>query len=355
MRVLVTGHAGYLGTAMIPVLRKAGHEPTGLDTGFYRGCELRPSPEAPSLPLDIRDVTADHLAGFGAVVHLAALSNDPLGDLDPELTAEINFRSTVKLAQEAKRAGVRRFVFSSSCSMYGATGTDAVTEDAPLAPLTAYAESKVRSEEALSGLADDHFSPVFLRNATAYGVSPALRLDLVLNNLVAWAHTTGEIRILSDGSPWRPLVHVHDIARAVVAVLAVPAERSHAQAFNVGADAENYRVRELARLVQEQMPDCSVTYAGTGDPDPRSYRVSFRKFHATFPDFALVWSARTGVHELLDAYRGARLTLADFQGDRYTRLKRLQTLQSQGALDDGLRWTGVRGDASHTAVELGRT
>ena len=238
MKVLVTGHHGYLGSVTGPALVAAGHDVTGLDTLFYRGCDLGPVQDAlPALELDVRDVTADDLRGFDAVVHLAALSNDPLGDLDPELTHEINFRATVDLARAAREAGVSRFVFASSCSMYGASEDERVTEDAPLKPITAYAESKVRSEEALAELADDDFSPVFMRNATVHGVSPRLRIDIVLNNLVGWAFTTGAVRILSDGTPWRPVIHVADVADATVALLEAPRETVHGQAFNVGADS----------------------------------------------------------------------------------------------------------------------
>jgi nucleoside-diphosphate-sugar epimerase len=339
VKVLVTGSHGYIGSVTVLVLREAGHDVTGLDARYYRGCDLFPDGEqAPLLELDVRDVGPNELAGFDAVVHLAALSNDPLGDLDRELTLEINYRATVSLARAAKEAGVERFVFSSSCSMYGASGEDdLVGEDAPLCPLTAYAESKVRAEEALAGLADDSFAPVFMRNATAYGVSPRLRIDLVLNNLVGWAHTTGAVRILSDGTPWRPLVHVEDIARAALAALEAPAEVVRGEAFNVGAANENYQVRELAEIVRETVGG-TVEYAGRGDPDPRSYRVDFGKLTRTFPGFGTRWTARAGAEELLDAYRAAGLDLAGFEGPRFTRLKRLRELLDSGALAPDLRW-----------------
>jgi nucleoside-diphosphate-sugar epimerase len=344
MKVLVTGSHGYIGSVTVPVLRAAGHDVTGLDTCYYRGCDLYEAEEpAPLLELDVRDVRTDHLAGFDGVVHLAALSNDPLGDLDRELTLEINYRATVQLAQAAKEAGVERFVFSSSCSMYGASGEDdLVDEEAPLRPLTAYAESKVRAEEELAGLADGHFSPVFMRNATAYGVSPRLRIDLVLNNLVGWAHTTGAVRILSDGTPWRPLVHVEDIAGAALAALEAPADVVRGEALNVGAASENYQVRELAEIVREAVGDCTIEYAGSGDPDPRSYRVDFGKLTRAFPDFATRWDARAGAAELLGAYRGVGLDLAEFEGPRYTRLKRLRELLDSGALDTDLRLRSLR-------------
>ena len=340
MKVLVTGSHGYIGSVTVPVLRAAGHDVTGLDSLLYRGCDLFEAEDAaPVLELDVRDVRPEHLAGFDAVVHLAALSNDPLGDLDREQTLEINYRATVQVARAAKEAGVGRFVFSSSCSMYGASGEDdLVDEDAPLRPLTAYAESKVRAEEELARLADADFAPVFMRNATAYGVSPRLRLDLVLNNLVGWAHTTGAVRILSDGTPWRPLVHVEDIAGAALAALEAPAELVRCEAFNVGSANENYQVRELAEIVRETVGDCTVEYAGSGDPDPRSYRVDFGKLERAFPGFRTRWSARAGAGELLAAYRRAQLDRTAFESPRYTRLKRLRELLESGALDAELRW-----------------
>jgi nucleoside-diphosphate-sugar epimerase len=340
MRVLVTGHHGYLGSITTEVLRAAGHSVVGLDTFFYEGCDLwNDSTSIETIRRDVRDVRAQDLAGFDAVVHLAALSNDPLGDFDPELTADINFRATISLALAAREAGVERFVFASSCSMYGAQGgDDAVDETAPLQPLTAYAESKVRSEEELAQHASDRFSPVFMRNATAYGASPRLRLDIVLNNLVGWAFTTGEAKIMSDGTPWRPLVHVQDIARATAALLAGPRELVHAEAFNIGGENENYQVRDLGEIVRETVPGSQVTYAGSGDPDPRSYRVAFGKFAAAFPDFRFEWDARRGAAELLDAYRIAGLDLEEFEGDRFVRLRRLRRLLESGSLDDDLRW-----------------
>ena len=332
MKVLVTGHHGYIGSVAAPLLAEAGHGVTGLDTFFYEGCDfVADGIEAPSLRIDVRDVQTEQLAGFDGIVHLAALSNDPLGELDAELTHEINFRATVELARLAKEAGVRRFIFASSCSMYGASGTDVlITEDAPLRPLTAYAESKVRAEEALVELADADFAPVFLRNATAYGASPRVRLDVVLNNLAAWAFTSGQIRIMSDGTPWRPLVHVRDIAAAAAAALVAPAERISGEAFNVGADSENYRVSELADIVHETFPACEIAYAEDAGPDPRSYRVDFSKLAKTLPDAAPKWTARDGAQELHDAFRSVGLTSSGF--DLYTRLSRLKTLVADGSL-----------------------
>jgi nucleoside-diphosphate-sugar epimerase len=343
MKILLTGHHGYIGAVTGPLLRAAGHELTGLDTFFYEGCDLREDADGlPALRLDLRDADSAALAGYDAVVHFAALSNDPLGDISPELTKEINFEATLRLAHAAKQAGVARFVLSSSCSMYGtATPENAADEQAPLKPLTAYAESKVLSEQALAELADSDFSPVFMRNATAYGVSPRLRVDLVLNNLVGWAFTTGKVRIMSDGTPWRPLVHVEDIARATLAVLEAPREVVHGEAFNVGRDEENYQVRDLAEIVQETVGDCEIEYAGSGDPDPRSYRVDFGRFARAFPKAGLRWTARDGAQEVLDAYREVNLTREQFESDRYIRLKRLRRLLDAGKLDAELRWRGA--------------
>jgi nucleoside-diphosphate-sugar epimerase len=339
VNVLVTGHHGYLGSVTGPVLVASGHDVTGLDTLYYRGCDLGTVESAlPALELDVRDVTADDLRGFDAVVHLAALSNDPLGDLDPELTYEINFRATVDLARAAREAGVSRFLFASSCSMYGASEDERVTEDAPLKPITAYAESKVRSEEALAELADDDFSPIFMRNATVHGVSPRLRIDIVLNNLVGWAFTTGAVRILSDGTPWRPVIHVADVADATAALLQAPRETVHAQAFNVGADSENYQVRDLAEIAREVVPGSEVEYGGAGDPDPRSYRVDFGKLTRALPELGLRRTARESAQELYDAYGAAGLTFEEFDGPRFTRLKRLQSLLAEGKLGEDLRW-----------------
>jgi nucleoside-diphosphate-sugar epimerase len=339
MRVLVTGHHGYIGSVAAPMLKEAGHDVTGLDTFFYEGCDLLDDAlDFATLRMDLRDVTTDALEGFGGIVHLAALSNDPLGELDEELTREINLRGTVELARKAKEAGVRRFVFASSCSMYGASGRDELmTEDAPLRPLTAYAESKVRAEEALSELADDDFAPVFMRNATAYGASPRVRLDVVLNNLAAWAFTTGKVMIMSDGTPWRPLVHVRDIAASTAAALVAPVSLVRNEAFNVGSNDENYRVRELAEIVRDAFTGCEIEYAEGAGPDPRSYRVDFRKLTETLPDARPTWTARDGARELLDAFRSVGLTSGGF--DLYTRLSRLKSLLAEGSLDDDLRWS----------------
>lgn len=342
MRVLVTGHNGYIGSVMVPVLRAAGHEVVGLDSFFFEDCSLgvEDGQKVPVLRKDIRDVRVSDLDGFNAIAHLAALCNDPLGDLHPEWTHDINHQASVQLAHMAREAGVQRFLYASSCSMYGAAGgDDTMTEAAPLRPLTAYAISKVRTEEDVSKLADASFSPVFMRNATAYGVSPRLRADVVLNNLVCWAHTTGQIRIMSDGTPWRPIVHVQDIGRAFAAALAAPRATIHNQAFNVGANGENYQVRELAEIVKATVPGCSVQYAAGAGPDPRSYRVDFGKLTRAFPDLRLQWNASFGAKDLYAALQEAQVTLADFQGRKYIRLSQIRHLLGQGLLDGTLRWT----------------
>ena len=341
MRVLVTGHNGYIGSVMVPILRAAGHEIVGLDTFYFAECTLEDGlGPVPALRRDIRDIRETDLEGFDAIVHLAALCNDPLGDLYPEWTEQINHEASVTLARLARAAGVSRFLYASSCSMYGASGSDdLLTEDAPLRPLTAYAVSKVRTEEDVCKLGDSSFSPVFMRNATAYGVSPRLRADVVLNNLVCWAHTTGRIRILSDGSPWRPIVHVQDISRAFAAALVAPRERIHNHAFNVGANGDNYQVRELAEVVRNTVPGCTVEYADAAGPDPRSYRVDFGKLTRTFPDFHPQWNASFGAKELYQALQEAHVTFDDFQGRRFIRLAQLKHLRTTGRVDESLRWS----------------
>jgi nucleoside-diphosphate-sugar epimerase len=341
MRVLVTGSAGYIGSVLVPELLAAGHDVVGLDAMYFDAGDpfVSGGGSVETMRMDVRDVTPELLTGFDGIVHLAALSNDPLGDLDPELTYDINLRASVALAESARRAGVERFVFSSSCSIYGASSSsEAVDESATLAPLTPYAESKVLAEEALAKLADESFAPVSLRNATAYGVSPRLRVDLVLNNLVAWAHTTGEVRLLSDGESWRPLVHVQDISRAAVAVLEAPLDSIRGESFNIGTSKQNYRIRDLAETVATVVPDCEVGFGEDSSPDPRSYRVDFGKFEQAFPDSGLSWEAAAGAAELEAAYRSTGFTFEAFDGPAYTRLKRLNELREAGRLDESLRW-----------------
>jgi nucleoside-diphosphate-sugar epimerase len=341
MRLLVTGHHGYLGSVFLPLAAAAGHEQVGFDSDLFERCTFGGEPAAGAwrdVRGDLRDATRGDLEGFDAVVHFAALSNDPLGDLDPELTYRINLEASMRFARLAREAGVARFVFSSSCSNYGAAGDAVLDEDAELHPLTPYAISKVRLEEELLRLADDRFSPVLLRNATAYGVSPRLRLDLVLNNLVGWGRTTGRIVLLSDGTPWRPIVHAEDIARAVLAALEAPRERVHARAFNVVPEGENYRIRELAGIVAETLPGCGVALAEGATADARNYRVSGARLLDALPGFRYRWDARRGARQLADAYAAAELSREEFDGPRFKRLAWLQRLLGDGALTSDLRW-----------------
>lgn len=338
MKVMLTGHQGYLGTVMAPVLAAAGHEVTGLDTGLFAGCVLGPLPEAPpTLAVDVRDVTPEHLAGFDAVIHLAALSNDPLGALAPEITYDINHHASVRLARAAKEAGVSRFLYASTCSVYGASGSAGlVTEDAVLAPVTPYAESKVRVEADLVEMADDSFTPTSLRNATAFGFSPRLRADIVLNNLVGHAVLTGTVLVLSDGTPWRPLVHAADIAAAFTATLAAPREAVHAQAFNVGHPANNLTVVQIAETVVAAVPGSTLKITGEAGGDPRSYQVDFAKMAAAVPGFVSSWGVAEGAAELAAAYVEHGLTEDAFT-NKFTRLAVLKARQDAGELDQAMR------------------
>ena len=339
MRVLVTGHRGYIGTVMVPMLVQAGHTVVGLDSDLFEQCTFHPGMfDVPSLRVDLRDVQARDLDGFDAVILLAALSNDPLSDLNPDITYDINHFASVRLARMAKEAGVPRFLYSSSCSSYGQAGDNFVDETAELNPITAYAISKVRVERDVATLADDRFSPTFLRNATAYGVSPRLRFDLVLNNLTAWAYAKGRVHIKSDGTPWRPIVHIEDISRAFLAVLAAPRDVVHNEALNVGQTEENYRIRELADIVQDVVPGSQIDYAKDGGPDPRCYRVDFSKIQRLLPEFKPQWNARRGAEELYDAYRRGGLVIEDCEGPRFKRIDHLKYLLATNRVDSTLRW-----------------
>lgn len=348
MRILVTGHNGYIGTVLTPMLVENGHAVVGLDSNLFEQCTFgTPPPAVEQIKKDIRDVGEAELAGFDAVIHLAALSNDPLGDLVPELTYAINHAASVRLATLAKRAGVKRFLFSSSCSTYGAADGGLLDENAAFNPVTPYGHSKVLVERDVAALADADFSPTFLRNTTAYGVSPRMRFDLVLNNLVAWATTTGRVYIKSDGTPWRPIIHIEDISRAFIAVLHAPRDLVHSQAFNVGLTAENYQIRDLAMLVEEIIPGCRIEYASDAGPDKRSYRVDFGKIARVLPTFRPQWNARRGIQQLYEAYRAAGLRVEDFEGVRYKRIDHIKYLLSNGQLDASMRWA----DASPKLVE----
>jgi len=339
MKVLITGSRGYIGTVMAPMMVAAGHQVVGVDADLYRRSTFGTWTEAiRTIPKDVRALEARDLEGFEAIVHLAALSNDPLGDLNPQLTFDINHLASVRLAALAKEVGVGRFVLASSCSNYGAAGDAPMNEESELNPVTPYGESKVLAERDIKKLADESFTPTFLRCATAYGVSPRLRFDIVLNNLVAWAFTSGKVLLKSDGTPWRPIVHIEDISRAFLAVLAAPREVVRAQAFNIGRNDQNYRIREIAEIVKETVPGCEIAFADGAGPDKRNYRADFSKVARVLPSFQPQWDARKGARQLYQAYRSIGLRLEDFEGPRYRRIDQIKRLLAEGNLGADLRW-----------------
>ena len=339
MRVLVTGSLGYIGTVLVPMLLKEGHDVIGMDTDYYSRCTFTGAPvDVPTLKMDVRDAPNTAVRGVDAIIHLAGLSNDPLGDYNPNLTDDINSQASTRLAKLAKQAGVQRFLFASSCSNYGASGDQFLTEEAAFNPVTPYGVSKVRVEQELQNLADESFSPVFLRASTAYGLSPRIRFDLVVNNLTAWAFTTGRVYLKSDGTPWRPIVHVEDICRAYIAALQAPREAVHNQAFNVGTTTENYQIRELAQMVQEIVPGSRVDFATDAGPDKRCYRVDCNKIARVLHGFKPQWTARRGVEQLYQAYKSIGLKLEDFEGPKFMRIAHIKKLIGEGLLDENLRW-----------------
>jgi nucleoside-diphosphate-sugar epimerase len=336
---MVTGHKGYIGTVMVPMVQAAGHQVLGLDSDLYRNSTYgKGIPEVPEIIKDIRDIEKTDLKGVDAIIHLAGLSNDVLGDLNQDLTYDINHHASVRIAAMAKEVGISRFVFASSCSNYGAAGDRVQDEQGELHPVTAYAISKVRVERDLAQLADDKFSPVIMRNSTAYGASPRIRFDIVLNNLTAWAYTTGHVLLKSDGTPWRPIVHIEDISMAAIAALESPREIVHNQVFNVGINSENYQMRQLAEIVGKTVPNCEIKFAGGAEPDKRNYRVDFTKYTNAFPNHKLRWNATRGAKQIYESYRTNGLGKEEYEGPRYKRIAQLKLLLSTGQLDESLRW-----------------
>ena len=350
MKVLVTGSNGYIGTVLTPMLLKEGHDVVGLDIDLYERCTFTGKiPEIPTLKKDVRDVQEDDLFGFDAIIHLAGLSNDPLGDYRPEITEEINGNASIRFAKLSKKAGIQRFLFASSCSNYGAAGSDFLDENADFNPVTPYGVSKVKVELALQKIANEKFSPVYIRASTAYGMSPRIRFDLVVNNLTAWAFTTGQVYLKSDGSPWRPIVHVEDICRAYIAALHAPRELVHNQAFNVGTTTENYQIHEIADIVKDVVPNCRIEFAPDAGPDKRCYRVDCNNIAKKLRDFKPQWTARRGVEQLFEAYKSVGLSLEEFEGPKYKRIAHIKKLVSKGMLDENFRWIDA-GDEIQKAI-----
>ena len=351
-RVLLTGHNGYIGSIMAPLLAHGGYSVVGVDTGYFDACTLVPEKvRVPAMRKDIRELTAADLKGFDAVIHLAALSNDPIGNLDAEWTRQINYEGTARLAEMAKAAGVKRFLFSSSCIMYGMSEANVVDETSPLDPRTEYARSKVLAEEAVRQLAGDEFSPTFLRNGTIYGLSPRMRFDTVLNDLVGTAVATGKVVVHSDGKPWRPVVHVEDVARAFMTILAAPSETVHNQAFNIGANHLNHQIRQLAEIVTRAVSGCALEMQPQSGADQRTYKADFSKFARTFPEFEFHWNAETGARELARQFRSLGLSREDLADKKFTRLKWLRYLLDNERLDGSLRWNDTVEQKIYAAAE----
>lgn len=343
MKVLVTGSNGYIGTILVPMLIEKGHEVVGLDSDLYEQCtfvgEIK---EFPLIKKDIRNVQKEELRGFNAIIHLAGLSNDPLGDYRPELTEEINEKASIRLAKMAKEAGVERFLFASSCSNYGSAGNEFLDEKQEFKPVTPYGVSKVKVELSLQNLADERFSPVYIRASTAYGVSPRIRFDLVTNNLTAWAFTTGKVYLKSDGTPWRPIVHIEDISRAYIAALHAPRDVIHNEAFNVGTTTENYQIKDIAEIVRDVIPGCEFEFAPDAGPDKRCYRVDCNKIANTLHEFKPQWTARRGIEQLYEEFKRTGLKLEDFEGPKFKRIAHIKQLIEEGSLDKNLFWTKSR-------------
>lgn len=338
MKVLLTGHQGYIGAVLTPMLLERGHDVTGFDSDLFRDCSFTDGmTEIPTIGKDVRDATLDDVADYDAIIHLAGLSNDPLGDYRPELTDEVNCKASIKLAELAKKAGVKRFLFASSCSNYGASGDNFLSEGASFNPVTPYGKSKVDVEHGVAPLADESFSPTFLRASTAYGLSPRIRFDLVVNNLTAWAFTTGQVYLKSDGSPWRPIVHVEDISLAYIAVLEADRDLIHNEAFNVGTTTENYQIREIADMVQQIVPKSKIDYAPDAGPDTRCYRVDCNHLARRLHHFKPQWTARRGVEQLYEAYLKVGLTHEEFEGERFKRIAHMKKLIREGEVDEDFR------------------
>ena len=339
MRVLVTGEKGYIGSVLVPLLSDAGFDAVGLDTDYFQRCTFSgTTPKIDSTRKDTRDIVFEDLTNCDAIIHLAGLSNDPMGDYRPQVTEEINTKASIELAKLAKQAGVKRFLFASSCSNYGSAGEYFLTEEAEFNPVTPYGVSKVQVELALRGMADESFSPTYIRASTAYGASPRIRFDLVINNLTAWAFTTSMVYLKSDGTPWRPVVHVEDICRAYIAALKAPIELVHNEAFNVGTTTENYQMHELAEIVRDVVPGCRIEYAPDAGPDKRCYRVDCNKIARTLRDFKPQWTARRGIEQLYSEYNKVGLTLEEFEGPKYMRIGHLKHLVEKGLLSEEFRW-----------------